>query len=92
MPTTDKSVGLFIHLLYNGDMKADSNGARLPTWVHRLSAFIFPVDSVPAASKITEGKQGLKGTDPNTDGLIIHYFTSYKYVSKTNLPVDADWM
>lgn len=49
----------------------------------------FPVDSVPAASKITEGKQGLKGTDPNTDGLIICYFTSYKYVSKTNLPVDA---
>lgn len=44
---------------------------------------------MPAASKITEGKQGLKGTDPNTDGLIIHYFTSYKYVSKTNLPVDA---
>ena len=38
---------LFIHLVLNGDEKADKNGARLPTWMHCRSGFILLVDFVP---------------------------------------------
>lgn len=42
--TQDKSVTLFFHLVFRGDMKTDLNGARLPTWLDRQPAFTFPVD------------------------------------------------
>ena len=32
---------LIIYLVYNGDVKADSSGARLPAWLDHQSAFIF---------------------------------------------------
>ena len=32
---------LIIYFVYNGDVKADSNGARLPAWQDHQSAFII---------------------------------------------------
>lgn len=38
----------FIQLVYNGDMKADRNGARLPAWLNHQPAFIFLGESGPS--------------------------------------------
>lgn len=47
---------LFIHLVYNGDEKADRYGARLPTWMDCRSGFILPVDFVPGDRQNWIGK------------------------------------
>ena len=41
-----ENAGFLIHLVFNGDMKADSNGSMEPAWLHRQSAFSFPEDLV----------------------------------------------
>lgn len=54
-PAEDKS--FLIYLVYNGDTKADRNGARLPAWRDHQSASISPGgDSCPLADKIAQWK------------------------------------
>lgn len=38
---TKKNASLLINLVYNGDEKADGNGAILSVWLDCQSAFIF---------------------------------------------------
>ena len=42
-------------------VKADGNGARLPVWLDRSSAFIFPGDFVPAGSQYCIVKVRFRG-------------------------------
>lgn len=40
-------MSLYIHFVYNGDMKGDGNGARLPVWLDHRSALVFSGDFLP---------------------------------------------
>lgn len=49
--STWQNASFFIHLLYNGDVKADRNGAGLPAGLDGQSGFIFQREFVPGGKK-----------------------------------------
>lgn len=59
--TTQDSVSLLIHLVYNGGMRADRNGAWLPAWLDRHSAFIFTGDFMPGGIQNCTVKARFRG-------------------------------
>lgn len=45
---TGQNVNLFIHLVYNGEAKADRNGAKSTAWLDPQSGLIFPGGFMPS--------------------------------------------
>ena len=61
---TGQIESLCIHLGHDEDMNADRNGARLPAWLDRQSAFIFPPEILcTLADKLAQWKRGLNADD-----------------------------
>lgn len=52
---------LFIHLVYNGDVKADRESARLPARLDQQSALIFPGDFMSGGRQNSKVKAKFMG-------------------------------
>lgn len=69
--TWGKSVSLVIHLVHNGDMKAERRVARLPAWLDRQSAFVLPGDFMPG------GRQNCSGIEAWREPVLKHRWCRY---------------
>lgn len=69
--TRGKSVSLVIHLVHNGDMKAERRVARLPAWLDRQSASVLPGDFMPG------GRQNCSGIEAWREPVLKHRWCRY---------------